>query len=258
MSRKGVSTVGAVLVLIVLLVIAVYLWSSYPRPQPEPSSLSFSFDFPKAIVAGHSAVMKVKVANNGSDAKGVEVVIVSDAISAASDDADVRRGTTTEIKVSITGKDVQDGPYAVVVFLQYSDELGVHKTDSKGASVYLLPRIELIDVRFQADLFHPFGKNTIGKKDTTSLLFKISSKSTSVIYNGLSGKAAFSVNVPGISIDPLIVSVEPVGPNGKTADYSFKITSDGAPPGTYNVTIFVYSKDNQLVAQQTVQLVVIS
>jgi hypothetical protein len=198
----------------------------------------------------------VSVANNGTDANGVSAFIISDAISSVSETANVKHGAQALLKVSISGKDLQDGSYGAKVYLQYSDETGSHTTASKETSIYLVPNAELADVRFQPDLFHPLGKNTIGKKDSTTLLFKVHSKSNGVVYSATWSKAILSISVPGVSIDPSSLQVEPVGPNGRTGDYSFAITSDNAPPGTYNITISLYSKDSQLVMQQTVQLVV--
>jgi len=94
------------------------------------------------------------------------------------------------------------------------------------------------------------------KKDSTSLLFRVHSKSGAVTYSGIWAKADLTMNVAGISVIPPSIQVKPVGPNGRTGDYSFKIASDNAPPGTYNLTIYLYSKDNRLIVQQTVELIV--
>jgi hypothetical protein len=254
-SRKAVSkTVSMLIIVIVVAALGISLWEFLPKL--EPSDLSFSLDFPNSIVGGQSAVATAMVTNSGGDATGVSAVIVSEAVSGSSSEVDVKQGSTTGVMITIAGKDVQDGTYTVTVFLQYSDFFGAHKTSSQGASIYLLPNVELSDVRFKPTILHPLGKSGIGTQDTTSVLFKVHSKSTSVLYNGLSAKATLTINVPGISIDPSSVQIGTLGPNGRTTDYSVQISTNNAPPGTYSLQISLYSKDNQLVAQQTEQFTV--
>lgn len=255
-SRKGIAPIAAALLVLLLIVVVYFAYTTYSRPPPSPAALSFSLTLPKAIAVGQSVTVLVSVANNGTDAKDVAAFIISDAMSSVSETTSVKHGAQALVKVSVSGKDVQDGSYGVKVYLQYSDETGSHTTASKETSIYLFPNIELTDARFQPDLFHPLGKGTIGKTDSTTLLFKVHSKSNAVVYSGTLSKAVFSISVPGISIDPSSITVEPIGPNGRTGDYGFNITSDNAPPGTYNIILSLHSKENQLIMQNTIQLVV--
>jgi hypothetical protein len=248
---------AAVLILLVIIVIGAYIWSTYPRPRPQPSALAFSPEFPKSIVPGQSTVGTVHITNGGSDASGVTAIVTSDAVKASSSSVDIKAGATSDIAVTLTGKDVQDGAYAVVVSLQYSDALGSNKTESEGVSIYLLPLLEFTNTRYQRDLFHPFGKSSIGSvNDTTTYLFQVHSKSSAVIYDGAFVTAKLAVTVPGLSISPSSIPVQSLGPDGKSHDYSFIISSNHAPPGTYSFQIALHSKDNQLVTSQTVQIVV--
>jgi hypothetical protein len=256
-SRKGEGGLLAIIVIVVvvLIVIAIAITMSKTTP-PSPAQLDFSVDFPKAISPGQSVSIYVSVTNNGMDAKDVSVVVVSDAVSAITEQKDVGKNATVAITVSLLGKDIQDGSYSLRARLKYSDQLGSHETADKEYSIHLLPSAELTDVKFQQELMHPFGKDTIGKTDSTTVLFKIHSKSSTVIYSGMTAKATLSINVAGVTIDPASILIEPIGPNGKTADYSFKISSNNTPPGTYDLSIYLFSKDNQLIQQQTLHLTV--
>jgi hypothetical protein len=196
------------------------------------------------------------VTNTGTDAHGVSAVVVSDAISTTSTALDVKGGTSVSIPVSITGNDSPDGPYAIVVYLQYSDALGSNKTSSQGASIYLLPALQLTDVRYNWDVFHLTGKGTIGSSDSTTLLFKVRSASAAVIYSGMSLKAGLATNVPGLTILNSSLPIDPIGPKGQTRDIAIQIVSNHAPPGVYNIQLSLYSKDNQLIAGQTIQITV--
>jgi len=254
-SRRAVSRAASVLIIVIVVAaVGISLWVFLPKL--EPSDLSFSLNLPSSISGGQPGVATATVTNGGGDATGVSAVIVSDAVSGSSSEVDVKQGSTTGIMITITGKDVQDGSYAVTVFLQYSDFFGAHKTGSQEASILLVPNVELSDVRFKPTILHPLGKSGIGTQDSTSVLFKVHSKSTSVLYRGLYVKASLSINVPGISIDPSSIQIGALGPNGLTGDYSVQISTNNAPPGTYSLLISLYSKDNQLVAQQTEQFTV--
>jgi len=255
-TRKGFSRIAMALVIVLLLIAAFVAYLTIIRPIITPAQLSFSIDLPKAISAGQSVTTDVVVSNDGGDAKEVTVVVASDAIESVSGRENVKEGSQVKISLVITGEDVQDGPHDVEVYLQYSDGLGSHTTASKHSPIYLIPNAELVDVRFEFDIFQPFGKSNLGKTDSTSLLFKTHSKSSRVVYTGIWSKLSLSIAVPGISVNPSSIQIEPIGPNGMTGDYRFSIITDNAPSGTYSLTIALYSKDNQLIAQQTVQLTV--
>jgi hypothetical protein len=80
--------------------------------------------------------------------------------------------------------------------------------------------------------------------------------SSSVIYTGLTVSAKLNMTVAGLSIVPALQPIESIGPQGTTGEYNFAIVSNGAPVGTYGYVVSLYSKDNQLLSQVALQIVV--
>ncbi len=257
----GKTTVAVIIILLVVIGgIAYYYYSTPPKPQ-QPTSLTFTPNFPKTIAAGYTGTANVSVMNQGADASGVTPIVQCDAISTSSSPVDLRHGSSAIIPITISGKDVPDGSYALVVYLQYSSVLGSNRTASQGTSIYLLPNVQLTSVRYRSEFpYHllPPYKDTIGKYDNTTLLFKVQSMSSSVIYSGMSVSAKLQTppNVQGLSISPTSLAIEPIGPKGTTSEYGFVVISNGAPPGVYIWQILLYSKDNQLIMQQPLQITV--
>jgi hypothetical protein len=253
--------VGAAVV--ILLIAGVYFLWFYQKPpqQQQAVSLSFSIDFPKSIGAGHSATGIVSVTNSGVGLSGVLPVVVSKAISGAvSSPVSLTTGSISTMPVIITGNDVQDGNYSVSVYLQFSSGTGTNVTGNEGTWIYLLPDVEFTSVRYRSEIpFHmlPPYKNTIGANDNTSLLFKVQSMSSSVVYSGLVVSAKLNMTVNGLSVTPSSLPIESIGPQGMTGDYAFAIVSNSAPPGTYGYVISLYSKGNQLI-QQIPELIVVT
>jgi hypothetical protein len=251
----------AVFIIILLVIGGAYYYYSTPQKPQQGTNLAFTLNFPKAIAAEHTATANVSVMNQGADANGVMPIVQCDAISTSSSPVDLRQGFSTLIPITISGKDVTDGSYALVVYLQYSNGLGSNKTASQGTSIYLLPNVQLTSVRYRSEfpfqLLPPY-KNTIGRYDNTTLLFRVQSMSSSVIYSGISVSAKLlrPLNVPGLSISPTSLAIEPIGPKGTTSEYGFIVISNGAPAGLYDWQILLYSKDNQLIMQQPLQITV--
>ncbi|MFI5450001.1 MAG: hypothetical protein ACHQ03_09610 [Candidatus Bathyarchaeia archaeon] len=63
-------------------------------------------------------------------------------------------------------------------------------------SFYILPIIQVKDFRFAQDFWHPFGKGTIGQTDFSNVLFKVSSGSKYVIYQGIYATTGLLPSVP--------------------------------------------------------------
>jgi hypothetical protein len=256
-------TTVAVIIILFLVIVGGITYSYYltpPKLQP-PTNLTFALNFPKIIVAGYTGTANVSVVNQGADASGVMPIIQCDAISTSSSPVDLKHGSSVMIPITISGKDVADGSYALVVYLQYSSGLGSNRTASQGTSIYLLPNVQLTSVRYRSEFpYHllPPYKDTIGKYDNTTLLFKVQSMSSSVIYSGMtvSAKLQTPPNVQGLSISPTSLAIEPIGPKGTTSEYGFVVISNGAPPGVYVWQILLYSKDNQLIMPQSLQITV--
>ncbi len=252
---------GVAIIVMILLAGVYFVWF-YQRPpqQQQVVSLSFSVDFPKSISAGHSATGTVSVTNSGTDLSGVLPVVVSRAISGAvSSPISLTTGSLSAIPVIITGNDIQDGNYSVSVYLQFSSGTGTNVTRNEATWIYLLPNVKFTAVDYRSEfpfyMFYPY-KNTIGVNDNTSLLFKVQSMSSSVIYSGLVVSVKLNMSVDHLSIVPLSLPIESIGPQGTTGEYAFAIVSNGAPPGNYGYVISLYSKDNQLI-QQIPELIVV-
>ena len=225
-------------------------------PEPSHATLSFSLDFPKVLLPTVVADAIVHVAATGDDARSVTVKSDSPHILVEGQPVDVRSGTSADIKVHVEARDVHDGPYKAQLWLYFSDSAGTHDTEAKEVSFYILPHVSLQDVRWASDFWHPFGKGEIGRTDSTTASFKISSQSKNMVYEGMVATAAFMVSDPGLKIIPTQMSIEPIGPQGRSNDYGFTIDSNNTPPGKYMLLISLFSKDHQLVAEATLELTV--
>jgi len=246
-----------VVVLIFALAIGALLYTSHYGSQTHiPASLVFSPTLPKQIMVGQTLTGAVMITNNGADAHGVVAVAQSDGISGISDQYDVKSGSSVSVPMPIVAKDVTDGKYAVGVFIQYSDNLGSHQTSSQDFTILLLPNADFSNVRFIFDIFQPLGKSKIGKTDSTALLFKVQSHSNKVIYEGMSARINMSISPPGFTISPQTLPIDAIGPRGVSGDYNFTIKSSNSPPGSYDISIGLYSKSGVLIAVQTVTLVI--
>jgi hypothetical protein len=247
----------AVAAFVVIIVVGVYFLWFYQKPPPQSQqavSLTFSVNFPTVIPAEHSVTGYVTVTNNGAAVTGVLPIVVSQAISGSvSNPVSLTTGSLYTISVTITGNDIQDGNYSVSTHLQFSSGTGTNNTSSETTWIYLLPNVQLTSIRYKSDLFHllPPYKNTIGVSDNTSLLFKVQSMSSSVIYSGLvvTAKLNASASGSGLSIIAQSLPIEPIGPEGTTGDYAFVVVSHSTPPGMYGYVISLYSKDDQLIQQ---------
>ncbi|MEM2099965.1 MAG: hypothetical protein QXV37_01425 [Candidatus Jordarchaeaceae archaeon] len=59
-----------------------------------------------------------------------------------------------------------------------------------------------------------------------------------------------------MTIEPALISVETIGPQGKSREYSFTIKTRNAPPGTYEIILYLYSSE-YLVTKHTLELKVV-
>jgi hypothetical protein len=213
-------------------------------------------DFPKTLSPGTLVQSTVQVTVLGDDAKNVSVHTDSTVLIIASSPLDIKSGTSTNFNFSLSANDVQDGPYSANVWLTYSDSSGPQNSKPITESFYLLPKIQVEDLRFTPDFWHPLGKGTIGETDSTSVLFKVSSGSKNVIYQGIYATTSLSVAAPGLTLNASIIPVSALGPQGTSNDYSITIKSNNTPPGQYVIFLSLYSKDNQFVTQASIALTV--
>jgi hypothetical protein len=251
---------GFVVVIVVLIfasALGALLYTSHYGSQTQiPASLTFSATLPNQIIVGQTLSGSVAVTSNGADAHGVAAVAQSDGISGISDQYEIKTGSSVTISMPIVAKDVADGKYSVSLFIQYSDNMGSHQTSSQEYTILLLPNVDFNNVRFMFDILQPFGKSKIGKTDSTAVLFKVQSHSNKVIYEGITARVSMSISVPGLAISPPTLSIDAIGPTGTSGDYSFTIKSNSSPPGSYDISIGLYSKSDVLIVVQTVTLVI--
>jgi hypothetical protein len=248
-------------IVVIILVFALFVggivyFSSYNSRTIAPAVLTFTPILPQQVNAGQVSSGAVDVTNNGADASGLTAVIQSDGMTGISDQHDIKSGTSLHIPIQIVAKDVPDGPYDVNVFLQYNDNQGSHRTNPQKLSVEVLPNLNFNEVKFPFDIFQPLGKNKIGATDSTSLIFTVQSHSSSQIYRGTYVRLNMSISVPGLAVSPATINIDLIGPNGVSREYNFTISSNHSPPGTYTISIGLYSKDGFLVATSTVTLVI--
>jgi hypothetical protein len=192
----------------------------------------------------------------GEDAKNVSVNADSAALVITGNPLDIKSGSSVDFGISVSAKDVQDGLYNTSLWLTYSDSSGLERSKPIEESFYVLPYLELKDLRSAPDFWHPFGKETIAKTDSTNVLFKVSSESKNVIYQCVYAAASFNVPAPGLALNPSRVPVSALGPQGTSNDYSISVSSDNTPPGQYVILLSLYSKDNQLITQASITITV--
>jgi len=239
--------------------LVVFLQPQTDKRTPSPplcATLSFSLNFPKVLVPTAAADVIVHATAMNNDARSVIVKTDSAHVVVKNDPVDVTSGTSADIRVRVEARDARDGAYNAQVWLHFSDSAGAHDTEAKGVSFYIVPYAVLQDVRWAPDFWHPFGKGTIGRSDTTTALFKVLSKSQSVVYEGMVVRAAFTVSAPGLTVTPTGIPIDPIGPQGKSNDYAFAIRSNNTPPGKYTLLFSLYSRDNQLITQETLEITI--
>jgi hypothetical protein len=260
MSRLTV-TIGVIVLVGILVIAGSQILTRGPNPGNPPqapvlANVSFSLDFPKTLSPGTLVQSTVHASVLGDDIKNVSVHTDSIVLIIASDSLDIKSGTSANFNITLSTNDVQDGPYSANVWLTYSGTSGTNSSKSITESFYVLPKIQLEDVRFAPDFWHPFGKGTIGQTDSTNLLFKVSSGSKKVIYQGIYVTTSLSVAAPGMTLNVSSIPVSALGPQGTSKDYSITAESNNTPPGQYVIFLMLYSKDNQFVTQAFITLTV--
>lgn len=255
------ATVAGFAVVVILVITASQFLTRGPSPVNPPQApilvnVSFSLDFPKTLPPGTLVQSTVHATVLGDDVKNVSVHTDSTVLVIASNSLDMKSGTSTNFNISLSTNDVQDGPYSANVWLTYSDSSGTNSSKPITESFYVLPKIQVEDLRFAPDFWHLFGKETIGKTDSTNVLFKVSSGSKNVIYQGIYATTTLSVAAPGLTLNPSTISVSALGPQGTSNDYSITVQSSSTPPGQYVIFLSLYSKDNQLVTRASITLTV--
>lgn len=238
----------APILLVALAVIGLVIVFS-PVPERKPADVTFKLKFPDKISLAAEQKAYVDVSCSDADAKLVSVLVSSTALEARGDQKDIiRAGTTETMNLVLVAKDVQDDKYPVAVSVQYSDDFGTHKKDPQTVNVIVLPYVEFTDIWWMRTVDQLLGKSTIRQSDWTEMYLRVHSKSL-VVYTGLQIKAEISHANVGVSVSPPSRSVAPLGPSGTSESYTFKLQSQNAIVGVYQLKLSLYSKTNELVTQ---------
>jgi len=247
-----------VLTLIVLAALFVRQSATTTQQQSPPlsASLSFSLDFPRTLVPTMVTHVTFHVFSPSEEVKSVILKTDSSALIVRTTPTDIGLGSAVDLDATVQALDVQDGSYEARMWVHYSDTTAIHDSDPTKVSFFIVPHASINQLRWASDFFHPFGKGTIGKTDSTTLLFRVASQSQSIVYQGLTAKLIFNVSAPGLSAAPNAISLDTIGPQGVSKDYTVTVNSNNTPPGVYTLLVSLYSKDNQTVAQGTLELTV--
>ncbi|MEM2373449.1 MAG: hypothetical protein QXI11_03310 [Thermoproteota archaeon] len=159
----------------------------------------------------------------------------------------------------VIARDIKNGYYNVNISWSYEDSNGSHIGGPITKMIYILPAVRLVDFGWEpTDFLDLFPKGEIKTTGERKFYFKIESMSSSTIYSGLYCKANFTINEPrlNMTITPISINVEPLGPQGKSKEYGFTVVARNAPPGTYGITVYLYSSE-YLVTKHSLEVKVI-
>ena len=164
----------------------------------------------------------------------------------------------TSITFPMPFGNVANGDYSIESTISYHDSNGTHTISGPTLGIYVLPNIKITGFSWESTGFLNLQqKSTIGPNDNTKINFYVQSDGSSAVYTDLTASVSISPSVSQLSISPPSQAIENLAPNGKSSQYSFTITSDGAAHGQYNVTIEILAHGN-VAATQTVVLTVSS
>ena len=252
----GISTfevLGTFVVVALILVGGMYLFS--PQQHGHRASLSLASPI-VAPIADQSNSIPLTIYNEGGQANSVVVTITSSALSydsVSTQSLTVPNNGKADASVSPMFKDVPNGPYSFESTISYQDSNGSHTINGPTFTLYVLPNVQITGAGWEASGFLGMGqKDTIGPNDNTKLNFNVQSSSPSQIYTGLTASALISPQTGGLSASPATLSVQNLGPQGKSQQYSFTITSTNADPGKYDVTVTVFADGNPATSQTLV------
>ena len=193
----------------------------------------------------------------GGIARNLQITINSTALaSQRSAEVSVAGGLLTSVEIVLTADDVNNGFYNATVTWEYEDSMGPHTGGPLDRRLYILPLVEFSDYGWEK--IWPYiiwGKSEIGKNDTTRFYFRVQSQGRAR-YTNLSCRVSFADEAQNMSITPHIISIEQLGPLGRSEEYSFSIRSANAISGTYEVVIYLYSGEI-LVSKHTEELKVV-
>lgn len=241
--------IGVILVIITVVVVGVLLIANYPAPSSiEPQKNLPRLSASLLTLYGKQSTLltlNVSIDNGGGEATDVSLGLVSDAFEQTSKTSiDVPANQTVVVSLPTHINDVSNGPYTVTITYEYSGTSG-----ENASSFYVVPSVEITGIQWYRQLGYPVipEKSTIGKNDNTTLYFNIKSDASKATYTGLSLIATPPQTSIGLTINPL--SLDAIGPQGTSKQYSLGISSHNTPNGQYTIEIQVMS--GQYVAYDT-------
>jgi len=260
-AKLKVTALAMIVILLALVSVVVFLYPRNPSPSPQQAPplnavISLTIDFPRPLVPTSITHVMLHAYSPTEGVTSLSLQTDSSAFTIQMQPANVNAGTASDLDVTLQALDVQDGSYSAHVWGQYSDASGIHISDPVTVNFFIVPNANLSGLSWASDFFHPFGKGTIGATDSTTLHFKVTSQSHNVVYQDLTAKLSFNETAPSLAISPNTLSLDTIGPQGLSQQYSATVTSNNTPPGVYTVILTLYSKDGQLAAQGTLQLTV--
>lgn len=249
MNKVFVAMIALAVIIVVVIIVIL------PREE-KPAELYVDLDFPP-LSPGSPVKVYANVSNMGGDARNVVIMLNSTAFSHASNKFNLNFGQSANIEITITARDVKNDYYDVNISWEYEDSEGSHTGGPITKRVYVLPLVQFVDIRWEPT-FWVFSKNEIKRTDETKIYFRVESKSEMVLYSNLYCKANFTISETpvNITIEPALISVETIGPRGKSREYSFTIKARNAPPGIYEIMLYLYSSE-YLVTKHTLELKVV-
>jgi hypothetical protein len=236
--REIMGKLIVVLILIIIIVVAIFFLTSnsgQPNKQPilQVSLLTLSGK------TGDSPTLDFTITNEGRDAKGVIVSVSSPAFSEGSTDKiDILSGKTADVSCKIKVNDVASTDYPVTITYTY-DGSSIESV-SNPPMFHVVPKLEIVNQHWVWPFLALQEKSHIGQNDNTTLYFTVKSD-TSSTSSGLSFQATAPSGTIGLAITPNAKDIDPIGPTG-TKEYSLGLKSTNMPPGTYLITLQVFSE----------------
>ena len=240
-AKTKIFSTGIAIVMIAAVVLAIVSENANSaNTHQSPSNLSISL-LTTSGESGTTTKLAISITNSGSAASGVSVILQSDAfnqISTKPENVDANSSITVEPQAAVN--QVQIGNHKVEISYQYS---GSKEINAGQQNFYVTPSIQIADAQWPRQFYNLGGlgeKSTIKPKDTTTFYFKIQNEEPQTC-TGLTATATLPAGSIGLITTPTSLTLDPLGPQGTSKQYSFGFTSNSTPTGTYNFVVTVYS-----------------
>ncbi|HEV2139458.1 MAG TPA: hypothetical protein VGR53_11535 [Nitrososphaerales archaeon] len=242
------SWTAVVLLAVMILVGGAFVLTSFHSYQTAKKAAILSVSVPiQNPTAGEVNHLDFGILDSGGDANNVVLNLNSPAFGAVNmPSVTILQGQSIDVSSDVSFKDVQNGVYVVSTNINYHDVNGSHSVVGPQFTWYVLPKVQVPGFGWYSDLFHPLGKSSIGRNDSTTIHFEVHSLSSgqNVLYTHLSASVLFTPAVTGMSISPSSQIVSDLAPGGTSGTYTFSIHSSNAAPGHYTFVIYVLADGN--------------